>query len=160
MIINHTTPSSVYRPRPVLTQPASDDSHRIDAFYSGTATTATWISRINGALLGGVGGFFVGALVGAAVFGPQGSAMGALLTTGLLAGGGALGGYVAMDRASDFAARVGGGLDESNPRRGEVLGRVGLNAGISLLTGDWRTAAWETAISVGGGGIAYALAEK
>ncbi|MEW6279758.1 MAG: hypothetical protein AB1758_14115 [Candidatus Eremiobacterota bacterium] len=115
---------------------------------------------MEGTVTGGILGVALGAVVGAALFGPSGSATGAVLTMGAIGAVGGAGGYVLMDKASAFAGEVGRGLDEANPERGEAIGRTALNAGLSLLGGNWRGAAFQTVVALGGGGVAYALAGK
>lgn len=142
-------------PQPQQTEEPKD---RIDAFYAGTSNTAKWMSRIDGVVLGGVIGLAAGAFVGAAVFGP--SSFGAAASVAALGVGGVVGGYQAFDKLSAFGGKVGQGLDEQCPARGEALGRVGANVALSLLSGNWRSAALNIGIPLVGGGIAYALAEK
>ncbi len=139
---------------PVQEEPAD----RIEAFYTGAANTAKWMSRIDGAVLGGVIGLAVGATVGAAVFGAGGTGMGSFLIASGLAVGGGAGGYTAFDRLSAFGGKIGRGLDEGNDLRGEALGRVGVNMGLSLLAGNWRAVALNAAIPLVGGAVNYALA--
>lgn len=147
-------PAAAHPAPPTQQEPAD----RIEAFYTGTANTAKWMSRIDGAVLGGVIGLAVGATVGAALFGAGGSGMGSFLVASALAVGGGAGGYTAFDRLSAFGGKIGRGLDEGNDLRGEALGRVGVNVGLSLLSGNWRSVALNAAIPLVGGAINYALA--
>ncbi len=142
--------------QPAAPAPAEEPRERIDAFYCGTSNTAKWMSRIDGVVLGGVLGLTLGAAVGAAVFGP--SSFGALLSVGALGAGGVYGGYQVGDKFSAFGGKIGAGIDETNPKRGEAFGRVGANVALSLLSGNWRSAAANIAIPVAGGAISYALA--
>lgn len=162
MLINQTSfQAPVSRansaPPPAPTQPAAaaEPNDKIDAFYSGAANTAKWMSRIDGVVLGGVVGLAAGAFVGAAVFGP--ASFGAAASVAGLAGGGAYVGYQAFDRLSAFGGRIGASADEQNPARGEAIGRVGVNAALSLLSGNWRSAAMDIAVPAVGGAIGYAL---
>lgn len=143
--------SRLTNPQPSVPQP---NNPRVDAFYRGAGATGDWMGRIDFALTGGALGLGLGAALGVALSNHPVVVMG---MTGAVGIAGAIAGHDLARYASNLAGRVGASLDESNPVRGEALGRVALRLALSAAGGGLEGAAFSALVMGAGGGINYAL---
>lgn len=142
-----TPPGPDPNPEP---NPEPQTGRDVDAFYRGVGGTSDFLLKFDGAVGGGIGGFALGTVVGAAANAPG---LGGIVGAGL---GGVLG-YKVGEFLSDLGGRIGADIDSSNPTRGDALGRLAVEIAPALIADGVRGGAGAAVVPLLGGGLNYLI---